>query len=477
MSTATAEPKAKPTRVEHLSVAERAAAGKAARAEVPRSSHGDWEPAADRRDPIELLREQAETRVPELVPIRHARMAVSAFTFYRGAAFIMAADLAATPSSGLKAQLCGDAHLSNFGAYAAPDRQLVFDLNDFDETLPGPWEWDVKRLAASLEIAGRALEFTPKVRRGIVTATVGAYREAMREFAGMRNLDVWYARLDIDPMLAQIRAQADRAVRKRLDKAEAKARGKDRLRALAKLTREVDGEPRLISDPPLIVPIDELVPKADALELHAGIRDLIREYRATLSGELCDLVEQYRYVDLARKVVGVGSVGTRAWVVLMLGRDNEDPLFLQVKEAEPSVLEPFAGHSQYRNHGRRVVEGQRLMQAASDITLGWIRTTGIDGQERDFYVRQLWDSKWSAEVETMDARGLGLYANACGWTLARAHARSGDEIEIAAYLGSGDSFDRAIARFSAAYADQNERDHAALRSAIEDGSLEAQPGV
>ena len=477
MSTATAEPKAKPTRVEHLSVAERAAAGKAARAEVPRSSHGDWEPAADRRDPIELLREQAETRVPELVPIRHARMTVSAFTFYRGAAFIMAADLAATPSSGLKAQLCGDAHLSNFGAYAAPDRQLVFDLNDFDETLPGPWEWDVKRLAASLEIAGRALEFTPKVRRGIVTATVGAYREAMREFAGMRNLDVWYARLDIDPMLSQIRAQADRAVRKRLDKAEAKARGKDRLRALAKLTREVDGEPRLISDPPLIVPIDELVPKADALELHAGIRDLIREYRATLSGELRDLVEQYRYVDLARKVVGVGSVGTRAWVVLMLGRDNEDPLFLQVKEAEPSVLEPFAGRSQYRNHGRRVVEGQRLMQAASDITLGWIRSPGLDGVARDFYIRQLWDSKWSAEVETMDARGLGLYANACGWTLARAHARSGDEIEIAAYLGSGDSFDRAIARFSAAYADQNERDHAALRSAIEDGSLEAQPGV
>ncbi len=477
MSTATAEPKAKPTRVEHRSVAERTAAGKAARARVPRSSHGDWEPAADRPDPIALLKEQAETRVPELVPIRHGRMAVSAFTFYRGAAFIMASDLAATPSSGLKAQLCGDAHLSNFGAYAAPDRQLVFDLNDFDETLPGPWEWDVKRLAASVEIAGRALDFAPKVRRGIVTAAVGEYRAAMRTFAGMRNLDVWYVRLDVDPLLAQIRGQADRAARRRLDRAEAKARRKDRLRALAKLTHEVDGEPRLISDPPLIVPIDELAPEADARELHTGIRDLIREYRTTLSGELRDLVEQYRYVDLARKVVGVGSVGTRAWVVLMLGRDSDDPLFLQVKEAQPSVLEPFAGRSHYRNHGRRVVEGQRLMQAASDITLGWIRSPGLDGVARDFYIRQLWDSKWSAEVETMDATGLELYAKACGWTLARAHARSGDEIEMASYLGSGDSFDRAIARFSAAYADQNERDHAALLAAIERGDLEARSGV
>jgi hypothetical protein len=478
MSTATAEPKAKPTRVEHLSVSERAAAGKAARADVPRSSHGDWEPAADRPDPIALLEEQATTRVPELVPIRHGRMAVSAFTFYRGAAFIMASDLAATPSSGLRAQLCGDAHLSNFGAYAAPDRQLVFDLNDFDETLRGPWEWDVKRLAASLEIAGRAAEFAPKARRGIVTGAVSAYRAAIREFATMRNLDIWYARLDVDSFLAQLRGQADRTELKRIDKAEAKARRKDRLRALARLTHDVDGEPRLISDPPLIVPVDELVPKADALELHAGIRDLIREYRATLSGELRDLVEQYRYVDLARKVVGVGSVGTRAWVVLMLGRDNEDPLFLQVKEAQPSVLEPFAGRSQYRNHGRRVVEGQRLMQAASDITLGWIRSPGLDdGVARDFYIRQLWDSKWSAEVETMDPRALGLYAKACGWTLARAHARSGDEIEIAAYLGSGDSFDRAIARFSEAYADQNERDYAALLAAIKSGRLEAETGV
>ena len=477
MSTAISEPKTKSRRVEHLSVEERSAAGKAARAAVPRSSHGDWEPAADRPDPIALLREQATTRVPELVPIRHGRMAVSAFTFYRGAAFIMASDLAATPSSGLRAQLCGDAHLSNFGAYAAPDRQLVFDLNDFDETLPGPWEWDVKRLAASLEIAGRAAGFAPKARRRIVTGAVGAYRAAIREFATMRNLDTWYARLDVDPILAELRGQADRATRRRIAKAEAKARRKDRLRALAKLTHDVDGEPRLISDPPLIVSIEELLPEDDARVMRSAIRGLIREYRSTLSGELRDLVEQYRYVDLARKVVGVGSVGTRAWVVLMLGRDNDDPLFLQVKEAQTSVLEPFAGASQYRNHGRRVVEGQRLMQAASDITLGWIHTPGIDGVERDFYIRQLWDSKWSADVETMDARGLGIYANACGWTLARAHARSGDEIEIAAYLGAGDSFDRAIARFSEAYADQNERDHAALLAAIESGRLDAETGV
>jgi uncharacterized protein (DUF2252 family) len=477
MSTSIAQPNSKSRRVEHLSVAERSAAGKAARAAVSRSSHGDWEPAADRPDPIALLEEQATTRVPELVPIRHGRMAVSAFTFYRGAAFIMASELAATPSSGLRAQLCGDAHLSNFGAYAAPDRQLVFDLNDFDETLPGPWEWDVKRLAASLEIAGRAADFPHKARRRIVTGAVGAYRAAIREFATMRNLDTWYARLDMDPILDQVRAQADRAARKRIDKAEAKARRKDRLRALAKLTHDVDGGPRLISDPPLIVSIEELLPADDASALRSAVSGLIREYRSTLSGELRELVEQYRYVDLARKVVGVGSVGTRAWIVLMLGRDNDDPLFLQVKEAQPSVLEPFAGASQYRNHGRRVVEGQRLMQAASDITLGWIHTPGIDGVERDFYIRQLWDSKWSADVETMDARGLGLYANACGWTLARAHARSGDEIEIAAYLGSGDSFDRAIARFSEAYADQNERDYAALLAAIKSGRLEAETGV
>ena len=477
MTIAATEPKPKNPAVEHLTVAERAARGKAARAEVPRSSHGDWEPGADRPDPIELLKEQAEARVPELVPIRYGRMAVSPFTFYRGAAYVMASDLATTPRSGATVQLCGDAHLSNFGAYAAPDRQLVFDLNDFDETVPGPWEWDVKRLAASLEIAGRDRGFGPKVRRRIVTAAAGEYRAAMAAFASMRNLDVWYARFDMEPVLAELRARADRATRRRIDRGEAKAKRKDRLRAFAKLAREVDGEPRLISDPPLLVPVEELLPERDARELQAAIRGLIREYRATLPGDLRDLVEQYRYVDLARKVVGVGSVGTRAWIVLMLGRDGDDPLFLQVKEAQPSVLEPFAGRSQYRNHGRRVVEGQRLMQAASDIMLGWIRAIGIDGRQRDFYVRQLWDSKWSADIESMEPQDLQIYAKACGWTLARAHARSGDEVEIASYLGSGDRFDQAIARFAEAYADQNERDHAALLAAIKTGAIEAQPGI
>jgi uncharacterized protein (DUF2252 family) len=478
MSIATADPRSSSRRVEHPSVAERSARGKAARAQVPRSGHGEWEPAADRPDPITLLEEQATSRVPELVPIRYGRMAVSPFTFYRGAAYVMASDLAATPRSGFRAQLCGDAHLSNFGAYAAPDRQLVFDLNDFDETLPGPWEWDVKRLAASLEIAGRDRGFARKVRRGVVTAAVGEYRMAMRGFAEMRNLDVWYARLNVDTLLDRVRPIADRAARKRLDRAAAKARRKDRLRALAKLTRMVDNEPRLVSDPPLVVPIEELLPDDDARELHTTIGGLVRDYRTTLPGELRELVEQYRYVDLARKVVGVGSVGTRAWIVLMLGRDNDDPLFLQVKEAQASVLEPFAGGSQYRNHGRRVVEGQRLMQAASDIMLGWIHVkAGIDGQPRDFYVRQLWDSKWSADVDVMDPVGVEAYGRACGWTLARAHARSGDEIEIAAYLGSGDSFDRAIARFSEAYADQNERDHAALLAAIESGDLTAETAL
>src|SRR5947208_3459040 len=366
-----------------LTPAERAARGKEARARVPRDSHAVFDPPSDRADPIALLEEQARSRVPELVPVRWGRMLVSPFTYYRGAALPMASDLATTPVSGISVQACGDAHLSNFGIFGSAERRLMFDVNDFDETLPGPWEWDVKRLAASLEIAGRDRGFGPKVRRRLVTSTVGEYRAAMAGFASMRNLDVWYARFDMAPVLAELRAGADRATRQRIDRGEAKAKRKDRLRAFSKLAREVDGEPRLISDPPLLVPVEELLPERDAHELQTAIRGLIREYRATLPGDLRDLVEQYRYVDLARKVVGVGSVGTRAWIVLMLGRDGDDPLFLQVKEAQPTVPEPFAGRGQYRNHGRRVVEGQRLMQAASDIMLGRIRATGIDGGQRD----------------------------------------------------------------------------------------------
>jgi uncharacterized protein (DUF2252 family) len=454
---------------------EREATGKAARSKAPRTSHGAWEPGTDRRDPVATLEGQDESRLEELVPIRHGRMLASAFSFYRGAAAVMAADLAATPRTGLDVQLCGDAHLSNFGVFLAPDRRLIFDINDFDETLPGPFEWDLKRLAASFAVAGRGLGFKAGQCNSVVGEAAAGYRQEIRRLAAMRDLDVWYSRLDVDA-IEQFRSQVSKRRGSQFDKTVAKAESKNSLRALAKLTRKEGDSLRIASDPPLILPIEEIVDRSGA-EIEAGLKALMDLYRKSLDPDVHHLAREYHYVHAARKVVGVGSVGTRAWIVLMLGRDNDDPLFLQVKEAQPSVLEPFAGASQYRNHGRRVVEGQRLMQAASDITLGWIRTTGIDGQQRDFYIRQLWDSKWSAEVETLDALGLELYAKACGWTLARAHARSGDEIEIAAYLGAGDSFDQAIARFSDAYADQNERDHAALLAAIKSGRLEAETGV
>jgi uncharacterized protein (DUF2252 family) len=407
-------------------------------------------------------------------------MLVSPFTFYRGAAGLMAHDLAGTPRTGLKAQLCGDAHLSNFGGFASPSRDLVFDLNDFDETHPGPFEWDVKRLAASFEIAGRDRGFDDSVRRSAVLTAVRAYREAMRGFAAMNNLGVWYSRLDVSDMLADLRAQKDKKQAKALERGVAKARTKDSMKAFAKLTHVVDGEPRIISDPPLIVPIAELAGEAgrDPDEITAGVLELYRGYRRTLQPDRKTLLEEFRYVDLARKVVGVGSVGTRCWILLLLGRDDEDPLFLQVKETGPSVLEPLLGRSQYRNHGQRVVEGQRLMQAASDIFLGWIRNkAGLDGRQRDFYVRQLWDWKTSVDLETILPRGLELYAQACGWTLARAHARSGDRIAIATYLGKGDVFDRALADFAVAYADQNERDYATLVEAAKDCRIEAKEGL
>ncbi|HEY3828675.1 MAG TPA: DUF2252 domain-containing protein [Solirubrobacteraceae bacterium] len=463
--------------VPHLTPQERSARGKAARMESPRSRHADWEPWSERPDPIALLEEQATSRVPELVPIRYGRMLASAFAFFRGAAYVMASDLASTTRSGFQVQLCGDAHLSNFGGFASPERELVFDVNDFDETLPGPWEWDLKRLAASIAIAGRERGFTGKQRQETVHAAVREYREAMHGFADMRDLDIWYARLDRAELLALFQAQASEQQLKVFRKAATKAVKKDSTRAFERLAHEVDGVPQIVSDPPLIVRIEDLLPKEQASEFEESMHALLRSYRSSLAGDRRHLLERYRYVDLARKVVGVGSVGTRAWVVLMLGRDDQDPLFMQCKEAQPSILEPFLGKSQFDHHGRRVVEGQRVMQASSDILLGWLRATGLDGETRDFYVRQLWDWKSSADVGAMAPAGMAIYGRMCGWALARAHARSGDCIAICSYLGRGDSFDRALARFAETYADQNEHDHQALVEAVASGRVTAEQGI
>jgi uncharacterized protein (DUF2252 family) len=451
-----------------------AARGRAARAGAPRSSHAGWAPASGRADPVATLLQQARTRTPQLVPIRHGRMLRSPSAFFRGAAAIMAADLRATPATGIRVQLCGDAHLSNFGAFAAPDRSLVFDLNDFDETLPGPWEWDVKRLAASLAVAGRDRAFAAPDRAAAILAAVRAYREAMRGFAAMRTLDVWYARLNVGEQVASWSAQLSASRRRGLERSVAKARRKDSLRALDKLTVSVDGRPRIVSDPPLVVPLADLVGDADEERVRTKLGDLLQQYTETLQHDRRRLLSGYRPVDMAHKVVGVGSVGTRAWIVLLLGRDEADPLFLQIKEAESSVLEPFAGPGQATNQGQRVVEGQRLMQAASDVFLGWLHAAqDLDGRPRDYYVRQLWDSKASAPVDAMSAGELAAYAGVCGWTLARAHARTGDRFAIAAYLGASDRFDRALLAFAETYADQNERDHAALARAVRSGAIEA----
>ncbi|HYB14233.1 MAG TPA: DUF2252 domain-containing protein [Streptosporangiaceae bacterium] len=469
------------TGVSGLTTAERVARGKAARGQVPRASHAAFDPPSDRPDPIALLEDQAKSRVPELVPIRWGRMLVSPFTFYRGAALPMASDLATTPVSGLAVQACGDAHLSNFGLFGSAERRLVFDVNDFDETLPGPWEWDVKRLAASLEVAARGNGFSGKQRREIVMAAVGQYRQAMRGFAGMTNLDVWYAHLDLDELRAQFDSQLQPRQRQAVDKGLAKARTRDSMQEVAKLTRMVDGRPRIISDPPLVVPLDELMTTdVDRATIESLLVGLIAKYRRTLETDRRYLLEQYQFVDMARKVVGVGSVGTRCWIVLMLGRDDSDPLFLQVKEAEASVLSRFVGASKYANQGQRVAAGQRLMQASSDIFLGWQHTEGdmtLDEQPRDFYVRQLRDWKFSLDIEAMVPAGMRMYGAVCGWTLARAHARSGDRIAIAAYLGNSDVFDRAISEFAAAYADQNERDYEALVEAVASGRITAERGL
>ena len=465
--------------VVRLTPAERAQRGKTARAEVPRDSHAVFDPPPDRPDPIALLEEQGKSRVPELVPVRYGRMMVSPFTFFRGAALPMASDLAGTPVSGLAVQACGDAHLSNFGIFGSAERRLMFDVNDFDETTPGPWEWDVKRLAASLEVAARSNGFSAKQRRKIVMWAVSRYREAMRLFAGMTNLEVWYASADMTELRAQFASQLKKGQRKAVDKGMAKARTRDSMQEVAKLTHLVNGRPRIISDPPLLVPIDELMPsETERSAIEAQFGNLIGKYRRTLETDRRYLLEQFEFADMARKVVGVGSVGTRCWIVLMLGRDESDPLFLQVKEAEESVLSHFIGTTKFANQGQRVVAGQRLMQASSDIFLGWQRIeAGLDGRQRDFYVRQLRDWKLSLDIEDMIPRGMRLYGALCGWTLARAHARSGDRIAIAAYLGGSDVFDQAIAQFADAYADQNERDHQALVDAVASGRIIAERGV
>ncbi|HEY2303548.1 MAG TPA: DUF2252 domain-containing protein [Acidimicrobiales bacterium] len=467
----------RPPAAVHLSPAEHMERGKVARAEVPRSSHAGFRPAANRPDPIDLLEEQAASRVQELVPIRYGRMLVSPFTFYRGAALIMASDLAGTPRSGLTVQACGDAHLSNFGLFASPERRLVFDVNDFDETLPAPWEWDVKRLAASVVVAGRERGFSDKERAAAVLAVAEGYRNEMSTLAQSRDLDVWYRHLDADQLMKDLRDQATARMAKRSEKTLAKARTQDSMAAFDKLTHMVDGEPRILSDPPLIVPLKELLPEDESGEFFERIHALLRSYRRSLSSDRRHLLERFRVVDIARKVVGVGSVGTRAWIVLLLGRDASDPLFLQAKEAQSSVLERFVSKSAYANCGERVVAGQHLMQASSDIFLGWDRVDGIDDVRRDFYVRQLKDWKGSIDPEQMVPPGLAAYGRVCGWTLARAHARSGDRIAIAAYLGTSPAFDRAIASFAEAYADQNQRDYESLKKAVDDGRVTARTGL
>jgi uncharacterized protein (DUF2252 family) len=455
-------------------VADRAAQGKAARAAVPRSSHADFQPSPDRSDPVDVLERQARTRVPDLVPIRYGRMLASPFAFYRGGAAIMAEDLAATPRSGLTVQCCGDAHLSNFGVFASPDRRLVFDLNDFDETLPGPWEWDVKRLAASVLIAGQSNAFRKRDQRRAVLDCISTYRTTMAGFAGMGDLDVWYSRIEIESVVAQYADQFKPRAVKDTQKLLAKARTKSSSSALTKLTEIVDGKPRIVDASPLVVPINKLAGATEPERTMDELRRILGVYRDSLPIERRHLFDQFAFADLARKVVGVGSVGTEEWIVLLLGNE---PLFLQIKEAQPSVLEDFAGDSEFDNHGERVVVGQRLMQASSDIFLGWLRVDEGADKQTDYYARQLKDWKGAAEIDQMDPEALVAYARLCGGTLARAHARTGDRVAIASYLGSSDTFDQAILGFAHAYAEQNDRDYRALQAAVESGRIVAETGV
>jgi uncharacterized protein (DUF2252 family) len=456
---------------EHYPDEELVARGKAARKKTPRSQHAALE-LTNRADPIDLLEEQARSRVPELIPIRYQRMLVSPFTFFRGAALVMASDLSRTPTCGIRAQLCGDAHLLNFGLFGSAEHGLIFDVNDFDETLPGPWEWDLKRLAASLEIAGRSNGFGKQARRDIVAAAARTYRETMAELATMGILDVWYAELDINAALAEYRGFLTARQRKESEKVVAMAMHHDSAHALGKLTKIVDGKRKIISDPPLIVPISEALTGAERETFDASMKALMEQYGRSLPYDRRVLFEQFQFVELARKVVGVGSVGTRCWIALFQGADLGDPLFLQLKEAQASVLERFVGASEYTNHAERVVAGQRLMQASSDLLLGWGPAI-VDGVSIDFYVRQLRDYKGSFAVERMIPRGLSMYGRLCAWTLARAHARSGDRVTIASYLGSNHSFEEAIADFAASYAELNEQDYDALVRAVRTGRVHA----
>ena len=464
--------RARPVAGEQLSRADRVARGKDARASAPLESHAELTPDRS-RDPVGLLLEQAETRVPELVPVRHGRMLVSPFTYFRGAALPMAADLATTPASGLRVQLCGDAHLSNFGAFASPERRLVFDVNDFDETLPGPFEWDVKRLAASLAVAGRDNGFGGKDRRKIVLAGIESYRTAMQGFSGQPFLTVWYAHLDVGDTIARFQSQMSKKTLKATKKTVAQAHTHDSMQALGKLATQAGGHWQIISDPPLIEPVSEVYPDAQASAIEKLIRGMVGKYQRTLQSDRKYLLQHFTLAQVARKVVGVGSVGTRCWITLMDAGDGTEPLFLQTKEAQDSVLARYCGHSRYASQGERVVAGQHLMQAESDIFLGWTRATDPDGVDRDYYIRQLKDWKFSAPIEQMNPSDLAAYAGLCGWTLARAHARTGDRIALAAYLGGSGKFDQAIADFAEKYADQNERDYTALQTAVKDGRVEA----
>ncbi|WP_240157328.1 DUF2252 domain-containing protein [Pseudonocardia broussonetiae] len=424
---------------------------------------------------LSLLQRQEAARVPELLAIRYGRMAVSPFTYFRGAALPMAADLADTPSTGLVVQACGDAHVANFGLFASPERRLVFDINDFDETQPGPWEWDVKRLAASLEIAGRDNGYPAAERQDIVVSAVASYRRAVREFADRPALQVWYAVAEAEALQTRLASQLGGHRRKALARTISKAYTKDNLGALDRFAAVHDGSPRIAAEPPLVVPLRDLV--GEDTDLEQGLIEVLESYRTSLPPERRALLDQYRLVDVARKVVGVGSVGTRSYMLLLLGDGPRDPLFLQAKEAGPSVLEEFVGPGRHENSGERVVVGQRLMQAASDIFLGWVRVQGFDGRTRDFYLRQLRDWKGSADLGTMVPDGMRMYGELCGWTLARAHSRSGDRIAIAAYLGSGPAFDHAVGKFARAYADQNEDDHLDLLAAVADGRVTAESGL